>query len=238
VAEYRFEVQNFTVDKGYAGTVIVPEFADEIPANVMVAGEHSLRPVMGAVAVGVKLGLNPAEIQKGLAMIRPVPGRMNVLKGLEESTIIDDSYNSSPVAASSALQALYGLQAPQRIAILGDMNELGDVSAAEHEKLGMMCDPSLLAWVITIGEQSEKYLAPAARARGCQVKSFMSAIDAGAFARSIMEQRAAILVKGSQGGIYAEEAVKILCVMSEDDELVRQSDAWMRTKDEYFSKFK
>lgn len=237
-AEYRFEVQNFTVEKGYEGMVIVPEFADEIPVTVMVAGEHSLRPVMGAVAVGIKLGLNPGEIQKGLAMIRPVPGRMNILKGLEESIIIDDSYNSSPVAASSALQALYGLQAPQRIAILGDMNELGEVSQAEHEKLGMMCDPSLLAWVITIGEQSEKYLAPAARARGCQVKSFMSAIDAGTFAHSVMERRAAILVKGSQGGVYAEEAVKILCVMSEDDELVRQSDSWLRTKDQFFSKFK
>ncbi len=237
-AEYRFEVQNFTVDKGYEGSVIAPEFADEIPADVRVAGEHSLRPVMGAVAVGIKLGLNAAEIQKGLAMIRPVPGRMNILRGLEESIIIDDSYNSSPVAASSALQALYTLQAPQRIAILGDMNELGELSAVEHEKLGVMCDPSLLAWVITIGEQSEKYLAPAARARGCQVKSFMSALDAGAFARSIMERRSAILVKGSQGGIYAEEAVKILCVMSEDDELVRQSDAWMYVKDEFFSKYK
>jgi UDP-N-acetylmuramoyl-tripeptide--D-alanyl-D-alanine ligase len=117
------------------------------------------------------------------------------------------------------------------------MNELGVTSSAEHEKLGNMCDPNVLSWVITIGDEAEKYLAPAARARGCQVKSFKSAIDAGSFAHSVLEEGAAVLAKGSQGGIYAEEAVKVLCVMSEEPELVRQSPKWMKIKDEYFSKF-
>lgn len=237
LAEYRFETQDFTVDNGYVGAVIAPDFDQPIPATIKVAGEHSLRPAMGAVAVAAKMGLDPQEIAAGLALIRAVPGRMNILKGVENSIIIDDTYNSSPLAASSALQALYSLQVPQRIAILGSMNELGVTSSAEHEKLGNMCDPNVLSWVITIGDEAEKYLAPAARARGCQVKSFKSAIDAGAFAHSVLEEGAAVLAKGSQGGIYAEEAVKVLCVMSEEPELVRQSPKWMKIKDEYFSKF-
>src|SRR5690606_15899123 len=102
---------------------------------------------------------------------------------------------------------------------------------------GILCDPSLLSWVVTIGDDAEQHLAPAARARGCQVKSFMNAIDAGAFVRSISEPGAAILVKGSQGGIYAEEAVKVLCLMSEDVELVRQDPHWLKIKEEFFSKF-
>lgn len=235
-AEYRFEMQDFTVENGYSGSVITPEF-EPFAATIKVVGEHSLRPAMGAVAVAAKMGLMPEEIARGLALLRPVPGRMNVLRGIDGTVIIDDSYNSSPLAASSALQALYGMQVPQRVAILGSMNELGVTTAAEHETLGMMCDPSLLSWVITIGDDAEKFLAPAARARGCQVKSFKSAIDAGGFARGVLEPGAAVLVKGSQGGIYAEEAVKILCVMSEDDELVRQSAEWLRIKDEFFSKF-
>ena len=170
-------------------------------------------------------------------MIKAVPGRMNVLKGIDNTIVIDDSYNSSPLAASSALQVLYAQQAPQRIAILGSMNELGETSEEEHRKLGALCDPALLSYVITIGDDAEKFLAPAARARGCSVKSFKSAIDAGGFARSITEEGAAILVKGSEGGIYAEEAVKILCLMSEDDELVRQSASWMERKNAFFSKF-
>lgn len=236
-AEYRFEIQDFSVEYGYKGNVIIPEFTESLAVKLKVLGEHSLRPLMGAVAVAVKLGLSASEIAAGLAKVRPVPGRMNILRGIDSTIIIDDTYNSGPLTASSALQALYSLKVPERVAILGTMNELGASSQAEHEKLGMMCDPNMLSWVITIGEEAEKYLAPAARARGCQVKSFKSAIDAGGFARSIVEEGAAILVKGSQGNVYAEEAVKVLCVMSEDQELVRQSPQWMEIKQKFFSKF-
>ena len=236
VAEYRFEIQNFTTENGYEGQVVTPEY-EFIPATVKVVGEHSLRPVMGAVAVAVKMGMTPEEISAGLKLIKPVPGRMNVLKGQKDTIIIDDTYNSSPIAASSALQALYGLQAPQRIAVLGDMNELGEMSAEEHEKLGKLCDPNMLSWVVTIGEQAEKYLAPAAKQRGCQVRSFKKAIDAGAFVHSVMEDDAAILVKGSQGGIYAEEAVKVICNLDQSGDVVRQSPAWLETKAKFFSKF-
>ena len=237
-AEYRFEESDFDIEAGYSGQLIAPEFTQPLSVQVRVVGEHSLRPIMGAVATSLKLGLSAEDIQKGLLAIRPVPGRMNLLKGINSTLVIDDSYNSSPAAASAALQALYSIQAPQHVAILGDMNELGTSSAEEHRRLGALCDPSILSWVITVGEQSEQHLAPAARARGCQVKSFRSAIDAGTFARGVTEPGAAILVKGSQGGIYTEEAVKILCLMGEDDELVRQDAHWMKVKDEFFSKFK
>lgn len=236
LAEYRFEEDDFTVDVGYKGKVVTPEFDIE-DVKIKVVGEHSLRPAMGAVAVAIKLGLSAAEIQKGLSLIRAVPGRMNLLRGIDDTMVIDDTYNSSPVAASSALQALYSLQVPQRVAILGSMNELGDVSADEHQKLGMMCDASLLSWVVTVGDEAEKYLAPAAKARGCQVKSFKSAIDAGTFVRGVVEPGAAILAKGSQNGGYVEEAVKVLCMMGDDDELVRQSPSWMKVKNDFFSKF-
>lgn len=236
LAEYRFEEEDFSVDAGYKGKVVTPEF-DIDDVKIKLVGEHSLRPTMGAVAVAIKLGLSAQEIQKGLSLIQAVPGRMNLLRGIDDTIIIDDTYNSSPVAASSALQALYSLQVPQRVAILGTMNELGDVSADEHQKLGMMCDASLLSWVVTVGDDAEKYLAPAAKARGCQVKSFKSAIDAGSFVRGVIEPGAAILAKGSQNGGYVEEAVKILCVMSEDVELVRQSPSWMKIKNAFFSKF-
>lgn len=235
-AEYRFEEQDFTIDTGYVGSVITPDF-EPFDATIKVVGEHSLRPAMGAVAVAMQMELSADQIAAGLEMIRPVPGRMNILRGIDDTIVIDDSYNASPLAVSCALQALYGLQVPQRIAILGSMNELGESSPAEHTRIGELCDPSLLSWVITIGSDAETYIAAAARARGCQVKSFASAIDAGAFARSVVESGAAILVKGSQGGIYAEEAVKVLSLMSEHDELVRQSADWMTQKDGFFSKF-
>lgn len=236
-AEYRFEQQDFSVEKGYSGQLFLSGYADSVTAHIKVIGEHSLRSVMGAVAVAAKLGMGPQEIVAALGSIRPVPGRMNILRGVEQSMIIDDTYNSSPVAAAAALQTLYGLQAPQRIAILGSMNELGDTSEAEHRALGKLCDASLLSWVITVGDEAEKYLAPEARARGCQVRSFKSAIDAGGFVHSVIEQNAVVLAKGSQGGIYVEEAVKVIALLSEDSKLVRQSLQWQVVKQEFFSRF-
>lgn len=237
-AEFRIEVKDFDVAHGYDAWLVMSGFAETYPADIRVIGEHSLRPIAGAVAVAVKLGMGPQEIVAGVEDIVPVAGRMNLLRGADKTVLIDDTYNSSPASAEAALQTLYGMQAPQRIAILGSMNELGDSSAHEHETLGHLCDPSLLAWVVTIGTEAEKYLAPAAKAKGCQVKSFGSAIDAGAFVRSVMEEGAVILAKGSQGNIYAEESIKLLLHSTSDDhKLVRQSPAWMRTKNEFFSKF-
>ena len=237
-AEYRFEQQGFDVDKGYSGSIISPN-VEPFNATIKVAGEHSLRPVMGAVAAGMMLGLTPADIFSGLSLIRPVPGRMNVLRGIGGTTIIDDTYNSSPAAAAAALQTLYSFtDAPQRIAILGDMRELGATSQAEHEKLGAMCDPNSLAWLVLVGPDCEKFLAPVARARGCQVRIARNAIEAGEFVRSVSEEGAVILAKGSQNTIFLEEAVKILCDISEDAELVRQSQSWLKKKRMHFEMFK
>lgn len=237
-AEFRVEIKDFDIEHGFSAWLVLSGFAETYPADIRVVGEHSLRPICGAVAVAAKLGLGPHEIVEGVADVTPVPGRMNLLRGAEKSTIIDDSYNSSPASAAAALQTLYSMQSPQRIAVLGSMNELGESSPREHETLGSLCDPSLLAWVVTIGDEAEKYLAPAAKARGCQVKSFATAIDAGAFVRSVLEEGSAVLVKGSQGGIFAEEAVKILLHSTSDDkQLVRQSAQWMQAKQQFFSKF-
>lgn len=237
VAEYRFEEQAFTPDVGYQGNVMangVQPFA----ATINVTGEHSLRPIIGAIAASMLMGLSPAEVVQGLSLIKPVPGRMNLLRGIQGTTIIDDTYNSSPAAAAAALQTLYSFdQAPQRIAVLGDMRELGASSQAEHEKLGALCDPGLLAWVVTVGPETEQFLAPIARRRGCQVHVARNAIEAGKFVRSVTIDQAVILVKGSQNEIFLEECVKELCNMTEDIELVRQSPEWMRVKDRFFSRY-
>lgn len=237
-AEFRIEIKDFDVAHGYEGWLVLSGYAETYPADIRVIGEHSLRPVCGAVAVAVKLGMSPQEIVSGVEDITPVPGRMNLLRGINKSTIIDDTYNSSPAATAAALQTLYSMQAPQRIALLGSMNELGESSAQEHETLGSLCDPALLAWVITVGDEAEKYLAPAAKAKGCQVKSFSSPIDAGAFVRGVLDEEAVVLAKGSEGKIYLEEAVKMLLHSTSDDhKLVRQSPKWIQEKNHFFSKF-
>lgn len=237
VAEYLFVIEDAVPGQGFSGKFVSPEL-DDVPVQLHVIGEHNIKAVVAAGAVGVKLGLTSAEVVKGMAAVRPVAGRMNLLRGVNQSVIIDDTYNSSPLAAKAALQTLYQFQAPQRIAILGSMNELGEFSAQAHEDIGKACDPKVLDYVITIGEQAEKYLAPAAASKGCQVRSFASPYEAGAFAHKVLEPQAVVLVKGSQNKVFAEEAIKVLLHQTADEKmLVRQTEKWLKIKSEQFSAF-
>ena len=236
-ANYNFIANSFSLIDGFGGKIQTPEYG-EINVRVKVFGEHSLRPIIGAVAVSAKLGLSSQEIIGGLVSLKPIPGRMNFMRGVKESVLIDDTYNSSPAALEAAIQTLYALSAPSKIAIIGSMNELGESSAFEHQKIGEMLDGISLSWVITVGEQANRFLAPAARLRGCQVYEAKNAIDAGTFAHKIMERGSLVLLKGSQGEVYLEEATKILLLNKEDENLlVRQDEKWKKTKDEFFSSF-
>ncbi len=236
-AEYRFEQTSFDLEKGRTGRLIAPDLPNGIEMTVHALGEHNVRPIVAAATVGLKFGLTSEDIVEGVSKIQPVPGRMQLLRGLGGSKIIDDSYKSSPDDAVAAIQTFFSMEAPQRIAILGSMNELGEISQAEHEALGKMFGPDTVDWVITVGNDAEKYIAPAAHAKGCQVKSFKNAVQAGAFAHSVMKQSALVLVKGSQNQVYTEEAIKILLLDQNDvKRLVRQSPAWMATKEEFFER--
>lgn len=237
-AEYRLVVEPTNPLDGRMGKLFAPEWG-ELSVTVQLVGNHALKEVAAAACVATKLGLGSKDIAIGISKVRAPKGRMNVLPGLKESTIIDDTYNASPLAVEAALKTLYDIDAPQRIAILGSMNELGATSAASHEKIGRLCDSAKLDWVVTIGSEAEKYLAPAAVKQQCQVRSFTSPYQAGGFVNSVLAEGAVVLAKGSQNGVFAEEAVKVILRSGEDEsKLVRQDEAWMRKKDDQFSAFK
>lgn len=235
LAEYRLETSDANIH-GATGRLIM-NGNGTIPVSLHLASESGFKTAIAAAFVAEQLGLGPQQIASGIAKILPPPGRMNILKGFRESVIIDDTYNSSPLAVSAALQTLYRQSAPQRIAILGDMNELGETSETEHRKIGQLCNAGLLDWVVTIGQETKKYLAPVAERSGCHVKSFNDPISAGGFVHSILEKNAVILAKGSQNGVFAEEAVKLLLHNTEDEaQLVRQTPAWLEKKHKQFAK--
>jgi UDP-N-acetylmuramoyl-tripeptide--D-alanyl-D-alanine ligase len=203
--------------------------------NHEVASEIQLYSVLAAVAVGNELGLTPAQILGGIAAIGPVSGRLRLLRGIRSSIIIDDTYNALPDAVKAGLQTLYGLKAPQKVAILGNMNQLGAMSPQAHTEIGELCDPAQLDLVITIGSDANVYLAPAAAAKGCAVQSFNTPYEAGKYLQSRIEHGAIILAKGSQDNVFAEEAVKLLLANPEDaSKLVRQSAYWLKRKRKSF----
>ena len=205
----------------------------EVATNAI--GKQGVSIALAAAATAKVLGINDADIKSGLKNIEPFPGRMQILSGIKDSTIIDDSYNASPKSVIAALDVLYTSSAPQRIAILGNMNELGDFSQEAHLKVGKYCDPKKLDYVVTIGLDANKYLAVAARAKGCKVESFDSPYAAGEFVRSIVKSKAVILADGSQNGVFAEESLRVLLANPKDSsKLVRQNPAWLKVKRQQF----
>jgi UDP-N-acetylmuramoyl-tripeptide--D-alanyl-D-alanine ligase len=193
--------------------------------------EVQLYSICAAAAVADSLGLKGEKIKEAISGIRSFSGRMQRLRGIRNSTIIDDTYNASPDAVKMALNTLYAFEAPQRIAILGMMNELGATSEEEHKKIGSYCNPHLLDLVVTVGQDANLYLAPVARERGCEVYEFQSSLEAGKLVSEKLKEGAVILAKGSQNGVFAEEALKpLLADQADFAKLVRQEPEWMKKK--------
>ena len=233
-ADYQMAIGKFTSGKGYRCQLIHADQTSR-PFIIPVVGVHQLRVAGGAAAVALELGLDIECVMTTLENFTPVSGRMNILPGINDATIIDDSYNSSPLAVKSALATLYQLPAKTKIAVLGDMNELGETAADEHAAVGALCDPKQLDHVITVGRLAEQFLAPVARQNGCTVTSFTKATDTTELLARLANKDTTLLFKGSQGGIYLEEAIKPLLKNPADSQkLVRQSDAWLEKKRKFF----
>lgn len=108
------------------------------------------------------------------------------------------------------------------------MNELGEDSAFEHQKIGEMLDGVSLSWVVTVGEHANKFLAPAARLRGCQVYEAKNTIDAGTFVHKIMEQRCFGFILKALKVNLPRRLQKILLLNKDDRKMVGSSGRKMK----------
>jgi UDP-N-acetylmuramoyl-tripeptide--D-alanyl-D-alanine ligase len=208
---------------------------EEVEFTTPLLGKHNLPAPAFAFVVARQQGIETGRIQSELQKLRAFPGRMNTLPGKHGALLIDDTYNSSPDAATAALDTLYELQTTRRIAVLGQMNELGKFSEAFHTELGEHCNPDMLELVLTIGEDANKYTASAAEAKGCKVIQCASPYQAAAEIEPLLSKETVVLIKGSQNGVFAEETTKQLLANKADTaQLVRQSDHWLRVKQQQF----
>ena len=200
-----------------------------------ILGRQGLPALAVSVLLASKLELTKAEILSGLEKIVPIAGRMQPLMGQKKSLIIDDTYNASPDAVISALNTLYELPVKNKIAILGQMNELGKHSGQMHENIGKHCDPKQIKLVVTIGEDANKFLADTAEKRGCKVVRCPSPYHAADVVLPLLNKDTVVLAKGSQNGVFAEEAVKELLANPQDAyKLVRQTQRWLNHKESQF----
>jgi len=151
-----------------------------------------------AAAVGVIFGMNLVTISEALANYNPPSSRMRILRGMKETYVIDDSYNASPLAMYSALDTLRDLPAKRKIAVLGDMLEIGKYTTEVHERVGKLAADSANI-LFTVGPRA-KFIAAAAREEGMKkasIYSFDVVEDALKPLRDILRKGDLVLVKGS-----------------------------------------
>ena len=185
---------------------------------------HALSAIACASELGVDLLLAINEVAKH----KLPPGRLNLIMGVHNSIIIDDTYNSSPFAMEAALRILKDIEGKRKIAVLGDMLELGKLTDEEHKIVGE--NASYVADIIvTVGPRA-KNIGEGALSKGFPVKNlynFDSSKTTASFLEGIVEEGDIVLVKGSQG-VRLERAVEAIMAdkSSASHLLCRQEKEW------------
>jgi UDP-N-acetylmuramoyl-tripeptide--D-alanyl-D-alanine ligase len=121
-----------------------------------IPGEHNVTNCLMAIAVGVKYGMTPDEIRRGLTFFSLSGNRMEIVsvKGI---TLINDTYNANPEAVKAAIGTLCAMAQARKIAVLGDMYELGAYSEDLHEACGRYAAEQNIDLLLTFGKYGENY---------------------------------------------------------------------------------
>ncbi len=209
-------------------------------ASVFLLGAISASAVMASLAgaaVGLVYGMSLADIAAALKNFRQPPGRMNLLPGVKNTLIIDDTYNSSPQSSIAALGALNNVSAAadytkmlrRKIAVFGDMLELGSYTEDGHRLVGKKVFEAGVDELIAVGERARD-IGRGAQEVGMKEESifyFPNSDEAKTFVKERIKEGDLILVKGSQGA-RMEKIVKE--IMAEPllarELLVRQEREW------------
>ena len=196
-----------------------------------ILGEHLIYAALSAVAVGQVYNLNLVDIAQALRLFKAPKGRMNLIEGLKNTYIIDDTYNAGPDSTLAALNVLGKISITgKKFAVLGDMLELGDYTEEGHRQVGAAVFNNHLDYLIAVGEKA-KFIASETERQGLKrdnIFIFSDTEKAGLFLQAKIKNGDFILVKGSQG-MRMEKIVKE--VMAEPQRaselLVRQDEEWL-----------
>ena len=199
------------VDHGVEGITCTVETQKEtyhlaIPApGVYMAYAASI-----AVAVGEELGLSREEITRGAAAYEPTGSRMRVVRLPEGRILLDDCYNANPQSVTAALEVLAKTECERRVAVLGDMGELGGLTEQAHYNVGALAAMLGIDFVAAIGEKAAK-IADGASQSGGEVLHFATKEEALGTLRQQLKPGTAMLLKASHAmhfGVLAEALQK------------------------------
>ena len=174
---------------------------DKWQVRVHVPGEHMILNAMAAVAVGRALGLTIDEMTRGIAEAGTIGGRSDIIH-TGKLTIIDDCYNANPVSMKAAVELLETAKT-RKVAILGDMFELGEDEKKLHHEVGSFITQKNIDVVVCIGNLAEEiYLA--AKEGNAQCHHYSSKAKMMEQASQLFKEEDTILLKASHGMSFSE----------------------------------
>jgi UDP-N-acetylmuramoyl-tripeptide--D-alanyl-D-alanine ligase len=179
-------------------------------------GRYNVENCLAAAACAFHLGVTMEEIQAGSMNVDPLAGRGIVHRLSADRVIIDDSYNSNPVALSRALESARALPAKRHWAVLGDMLELGEEAAGYHRAAGREAAELGFEPIVGVGELAREIVAGAGEAN-MQGLWFEDALAAASELHGRLEPGDVVLVKGSRGVALEGVVDSLLAEVEEAD---------------------
>jgi UDP-N-acetylmuramoyl-tripeptide--D-alanyl-D-alanine ligase len=170
--------------------------------KVPLLGRGQLMNVLAGTAVALEFGVELDRIVDVAAHLQPSAKRGAVLRLPKGVTVVDDSYNSSPSALKQSLDVVSRTWATRRVAVIGEMLELGTLSLSLHQECGRVAAASRLARLVTIGGDSARALGEAAVDAGmapASVVHFPTSAEAANAIHGLATSGDVVLVKGSRG---------------------------------------
>lgn len=164
--------------------------------KICIPGIHNVYNGLFAIALGDFYDINPNDIKKGLMEFKPGNNRMDIINMSSNISIINDSYNANLDSMKAAIDVLNSFKNSRKIAVLGDMFELGDFSIKAHKEVGRYVKDRADI-LVAIGKES-KYIYDEAHEK-IESRHFETKDEACSFLKSIVRQKDAILIKASRG---------------------------------------
>lgn len=196
-----------------------------------IVAKHHIPAALAALSVALALKLNLVDVVTALEAFEPLPGRLRLLPGRDNTFLLDDTYNASPESTRAALDVMGGLMAPRKIVVLGDMLELGPDATKEHADLALAIQNSGAHIVVTVGKHMralhERLLLDGfSRKQVLWMPDPLSAVEP---LLNIVRADDLILIKGSRG-LRMEKITEQLLVdpRTAGSFLCCQSDDWRR----------
>lgn len=207
---------------------------NNIPVRLRhILAPHQIYSALSAIALGITFKINLLEAAVALEDFRSPQGRMNLLPGIKNTYLIDDTYNASPVSTSAALEVLDILGAKRKLVVLGDMLELGGESEKGHRQIVKKVLETNVDLLFTVGKRMKEAVRESAGAGIIERKIFVfdDPETAGRKVQELMREGDLVLIKGSQGMRMEKIVEEVMAQPQRAGELLcRQSKDWKKMK--------